>query len=198
MTKATASQPHVKSLSDPAPGTKDVEGLRNIFNNLLAKVEEKRLGGPVPEPFKVARMLLEQQGRLDDKPVLRIPGHPWKGDVSSRSFLAQAPGLPDHENCALWLENIPIEVTHTDIFNVIHTGAVNCLHLNSPDDKHPEQAAKIAFSESSPNSPSITRYPSNIGCLVYLYRQVSNISSLGSEINGHFPKAHIFGRTTLT
>jgi hypothetical protein len=67
--------------------------------------------------------------------------------MSSNSFLAQIPDLEDNENCALWLQNIPVGVIEADFFKVIKTDGVWCLHINSANEVHPEQAAKLVFSK---------------------------------------------------
>jgi hypothetical protein len=140
---------HAKSHSEPIlPTQPGVEGAKKVFEHMFAKMAAKREEeDPSLAAFKCSSMLLEQRGLCDTKPAVHVPVHPYKGDMSSRSFLAQIPDLDDVENCALWIENVPVDVAEAEFFKAIKTGAVWCLHINSADKDHPEQAAKLVFSK---------------------------------------------------
>jgi len=95
------------------------------------------------QPFRATRMVLERRGIIP--PSTLNSGTGYQGDTNSASFSAQIEGLPDDENCALFLSNIPLAVTQTDILARIHVGSVFALHINPPDEAHPFQAAKLVF-----------------------------------------------------
>jgi hypothetical protein len=61
--------------------------------------------------------------------------------------LAQLPEgeLPDHENCSLFMTNIPVKATHSALFDQITVGPVFALHMMDSDGTHPLQAAKLVF-----------------------------------------------------
>ena len=146
---AALSWRHGKSASEPIlPTRPGVKGVKKVFENLFRRIAAKcEEVSSSTEAFKPSRMLLEQRGLRDNKSAVRIPGHPYMGDMSSNSFLAQIPDLEDNENCALWLQNVPVGVIEADFFKVINTDGVWCLHINSANEVHPEQAAKLVFSK---------------------------------------------------
>jgi hypothetical protein len=100
---------------------------------------------PVPHHFKPNNMVLERYGQPHAQPAQSSAGGNYLGHRSSTSNAREVLGLPDHKNCALFLTHIPVETTLHEIFNVIKTGAIFCLHINPPNGIHQTKAAKLAF-----------------------------------------------------
>jgi len=99
-------------------------------------------------PFRPNRMLQEHQGlapTLSAEQALHLFGTNYRGDITSNSFLAVHPNLPDHLNCALWIRNIPASAKAADVFEKIEFGAVYAFHLNPPTGIHQLAAAKLVF-----------------------------------------------------
>jgi hypothetical protein len=95
--------------------------------------------------FRPNNMVLGRMG-LPAAPLL--PVHPEGNYLSHRyssSNAREVQGLQDFENCALFLTKIPVKATLQEIFSVITTGAVFCLHLNPPNSIHTTMAAKLVF-----------------------------------------------------
>ena len=104
---------------------------------------------PVPDNFTPSSQALETMGVIAyGQQAQRNPGHRYQGSMETRAFRSQVYGLPDRENCALYITWIPLEVTLTDLFEIIRTGDVECLYLQPPcPPKHVMQAAKLHFKE---------------------------------------------------
>ncbi|KAG0649167.1 hypothetical protein D0Z07_4419 [Hyphodiscus hymeniophilus] len=93
-------------------------------------------------------MVLEKHGIFNIKSTLHKPCEAYLGDTTSQSFtLQQVQNLPDIENCATWLTNIPVKVSEHDILSKTETGAVLCLYVNQEDSFHTAKAAKLVFLE---------------------------------------------------
>jgi hypothetical protein len=104
---------------------------------------------PMPDNFTPSSQALETMGVIAyGQQAQRNPGHRYQGSMETRAFRSQVYGLPDRENCALYITWIPLEVTLTDLFEIIRTGDVECLYLQPPcPPKHVMQAAKLHFKE---------------------------------------------------
>ncbi|KAL3418289.1 hypothetical protein PVAG01_10005 [Phlyctema vagabunda] len=134
-------------------------------------VHGSRRQGPATSraDFRRSRMALLAEGRTLDFP--RASNTKYLGDVTSRSYRSQVTGLPDHLNCALWITGIPAEADYSDVFAVINTGAVFCLHLNDPTDQHSTKAAKLVFKK-----------PEEAARFLYQTRSQAGVSVMGSRI----------------
>ena len=100
-------------------------------------------------PFRpndmVLYQLLKQMGLTTQPPSQGLPGSNYRGQRQSPAMTREVQNLHPHQNCALFLTKIPVEVTLHEIFSVITTGAVFCLHINPPCGVHTTKAAKLAF-----------------------------------------------------
>lgn len=56
--------------------------------------------------------------------------------------------LSDELNCAVYITNIPVEATPSEVFDYIHSGAVQALHMYPSTDRHLHQAAKLVFAKA--------------------------------------------------
>lgn len=83
----------------------------------------------------------------------------YRGEHNWRN--ASAVGLPEKENCALWLTNLPADVTHHELLTPIRNiGRIWCTVINAPDFlRHETAAAKVVF--SNPKSASALLEQSN-------------------------------------
>jgi hypothetical protein len=99
----------------------------------------------ISHPFRPNNMVLERLGVLGPSPSHELSDGNYLGKRHSPSNPREITGLPDWENCCLFLTKIPVEVTLQEIFSAIKTGAVFCLHINPPGGMHTTKAAKLAF-----------------------------------------------------
>ncbi|EPE31024.1 RNA-binding, RBD [Glarea lozoyensis ATCC 20868] len=76
-----------------------------------------------------------------------LANQPYHGSHHSQSMQLPMENLRNEFNCALWVTNIPVAATSSDIFDVIKCGAVASLHVSPPDVDHPFKAAKLIFKE---------------------------------------------------
>lgn len=67
----------------------------------------------------------------------------YRGNMAASSYKDDS-GIPEH-NTAVWIRNIPPNITLGEVFSTIRTGAVHCLVLNPPTGRHYTCAAKLAF-----------------------------------------------------
>jgi hypothetical protein len=69
----------------------------------------------------------------------------YKGEHTMRN--ASAMNLSPEENCALWLTNLPPDVTYNQLLAQIrNVGRIWCTVINEPDyDRHDTAAAKVVF-----------------------------------------------------
>ncbi|KAL4732279.1 hypothetical protein ACLX1H_001290 [Fusarium chlamydosporum] len=74
----------------------------------------------------------------------------YKGEHTMRN--ASAMNLAPEENCALWLTNLPPDVTHNQLLAQIrNVGRIWCTVINEPDyDRHDTAAAKVVFFTPGP------------------------------------------------
>jgi hypothetical protein len=74
----------------------------------------------------------------------------YKGEHTIRN--ASAMNLSPEENCALWLTNLPPDVTHRQLLAQIrNVGRVWCAVINEPDyERHDTAAAKVVFFTPGP------------------------------------------------
>jgi hypothetical protein len=100
---------------------------------------------PRQHSFQPNSMVLKRMSTCFTQPAQGGANGNYLGNRSLASSTREVPGLPDQRNCALFLTHIPVEATLHDIFSVIKTGAVFCLHINPPTGIHPTKAAKVAF-----------------------------------------------------
>lgn len=56
--------------------------------------------------------------------------------------------LPEELNCANYITNIPVEARPSEVFDYIHSGAVQALHMYPSTDRHVHEAAKLVFTEA--------------------------------------------------
>ena len=68
---------------------------------------------------------------------------------------ASADHLPDEQNCALWLRNLPPDITYHELLSSIRNiGRIWCTYINTPDFvTHSTAAAKVVF--FAPESASL-------------------------------------------
>jgi hypothetical protein len=90
-------------------------------------------------------MVLEKMGVSVAQLPQELAGSNYLGNRHSPANTRRNPEIPYWENCALFLTKIPVETTLHDLFGVIKTGAVYCLHINPPTGMHRTKAAKLAF-----------------------------------------------------
>jgi hypothetical protein len=143
-----------------APLYRNEEELDDIFNVAMARAQAQQQPPSSPDvstalaivttltsqPFRPNQMALVQQGLLTPSAHSSANSNTgYQGDLSSNSYLVQLPNLPDEENCALFVTNIPPRVTHPDMFDRIHVGPVFALHISPADATHSMQAAKLVF-----------------------------------------------------
>lgn len=93
--------------------------------------------------FRPSRMKLEIEGMAAPK-VPHHPGSKYLGDPNSKSFSAQIEGLPDDQNCALWITKLHPQVDLAGFLNLVRTGAVFACTINEPE-KVWTKAAKLVF-----------------------------------------------------
>lgn len=74
--------------------------------------------------------------------------------------------LPYYLNCALWLSNIPPSATPAEIFDQIDDGDVVALHINAPDESHPNSAATLVFKAPESAARFMDRGKSWVGIFV--------------------------------
>ncbi|KAM0433339.1 hypothetical protein ACHAPT_004215 [Fusarium lateritium] len=74
----------------------------------------------------------------------------YRGEHSARN--ASVDDLPFEQNCALWLTNLPPDVTHQQLLSQIRNiGRIWCTVINAPDyDRHNTAAAKVVFFTPAP------------------------------------------------
>ncbi|RFN44451.1 hypothetical protein FIE12Z_11310 [Fusarium flagelliforme] len=74
----------------------------------------------------------------------------YKGEHTMRN--ASAMNLAPEENCALWLTNLPPDVTHNQLLAQIrNVGRIWCTVINEPDyERHDTAAAKVVFFTPGP------------------------------------------------
>ncbi|KAI6777154.1 hypothetical protein HG530_001099 [Fusarium avenaceum] len=74
----------------------------------------------------------------------------YKGEHTIRN--ASAMNLSPEENCALWLTNLPPDVTHRQLLSQIrNVGRIWCTVINEPDyERHDTAAAKVVFFTPGP------------------------------------------------
>lgn len=100
---------------------------------------------PTPHPFRPNNMVLERIGLPLIPPPQGLTGSNYLGRRHTPLNAREVEGLLDFENCALFLTKIPVKVTLLELFSVITTGAVFCLHINPASGIHTTMAAKLAF-----------------------------------------------------
>ncbi len=94
--------------------------------------------------FVPSHMRLEKNGLAAPRHI-EIECCRYKGDKSSTAFLTAVPHLENEFNCSLFITNIPVGTSGSDMFDRIRTGAVDALHFNPADKKHSTIAAKLVF-----------------------------------------------------
>ncbi|QPC71427.1 hypothetical protein HYE68_002179 [Fusarium pseudograminearum] len=80
-----------------------------------------------------------------EEPEVNIFSDNYKGEHTMRN--ASAMDLSPEQNCALWLTNLPPDVTHNQLLAQIrNVGRIWCTVVNEPDyDRHDTAAAKVVF-----------------------------------------------------
>ncbi|KAH6673668.1 hypothetical protein B0J14DRAFT_541259 [Halenospora varia] len=71
----------------------------------------------------------------------------YRGDPNSEYFTQHVIGLEDEANSALWIMDIPTSVKATDLFSIVHVGAVSYLNLHKPETEDGKCAADLAFKQ---------------------------------------------------
>jgi hypothetical protein len=108
-------------------------------------------------PFQATRMALEKQG-LIPQPTLTTK---YQGDANSNSYLAQVEGLPDSENCCLWLSNIPLLIKHADIFDgLILEPCSHCTSTTPMTATHSKPPSLSSWNLKQPTISSTPPHPS--------------------------------------
>jgi hypothetical protein len=93
-------------------------------------------------------MALGREGLVRGKLAVRAPNHPYKGDMSAGSYLAQVEYIAFEENCAYRIKNVHPETTEADIFTMIATAAVRIQNMNAPDAENPTAATKLVLASN--------------------------------------------------
>ncbi|KAK0102192.1 hypothetical protein ONS95_001012 [Cadophora gregata] len=70
-----------------------------------------------------------------------------RGNIKSKFKSATMEPLPEELNCAIFITNIPLEVTPSEIFDYIHCGAVQTLNVYQAH-RSQQQAAKLVFAKA--------------------------------------------------
>lgn len=121
----------------------------------LGKIaQELGLSSSAPSPtfdeqarFRPSKMAMEE---VDPEISPEFRGSKFLSNKLSKAYRRQqATDLPDTENCALWLTNLPANITAAAMLRTIRTGAVFALHINPPKEEHSLSAAKLVFMEPS-------------------------------------------------
>jgi hypothetical protein len=94
--------------------------------------------------FQPSRIKLQQLLSLTMEED-RNPGYAYKGSRNSKAFALQEAWLEDIRNCALWIKNLSLSCSVSDIFSKITVGAVSVLHIYGKNNEHSGQAAKLVF-----------------------------------------------------
>ncbi|KAF9767334.1 hypothetical protein IL306_000124 [Fusarium sp. DS 682] len=86
----------------------------------------------------------------DDEPQESVFSDNYRGEHNIRN--ASALSLTPEQNCALWLTNLPPNVTHHQLLSQIrNVGRIWCTVINEPDyDRHDTAAAKVVFFTPGP------------------------------------------------
>jgi hypothetical protein len=90
--------------------------------------------------FRRSRQAAERSGALRSQ---HTQDFQKSGNLSSTKSGEE--GIPDEENCALFLSLIHPSATAKDILSVVRTGKVRILHISPPDANHSTSAAKLVF-----------------------------------------------------
>lgn len=98
-----------------------------------------------PKPFIPSTQALERAGMGFRDPARMPPGSKYRGDAFSWSYLKQIPNLPDHLNTSLWLKGLPPNIQPSQLFDMIHCGAVWSLDLKPTTNEHATVAATLTF-----------------------------------------------------
>lgn len=96
-----------------------------------------------------------------------------RGKFSARYFgmhtegNASAEHISPEQNCALWLRNLPPDITHAELLKAIrNVGRIWCTYINQPDFiNHSTAAAKVAFFTAAA-ARKFLRYVDNYGPLI--------------------------------
>ncbi|KAI9647005.1 hypothetical protein NHQ30_005006 [Ciborinia camelliae] len=78
--------------------------------------------------------------------------------------------LPDHQNCALWLTNLPADIQPHEVFEVINTGAVSAFEVTRPQGVFVKSAAKLVFKHPEAAARFIDRCEHRGGILIRRHR----------------------------
>jgi hypothetical protein len=126
---------------------------------------EARSPSPSATRFKPNQMLLEQQGNVNAGKFRRgrKTNDKYLGDTQSKSYRSMVRGLPDSENCSLWVSNISPRVQYADILSKAKSGAVFSLHLTARDDDHCAATATFVFKKHQAAEDFITQINSENG-----------------------------------
>ena len=144
---------------------------------------ERRPLNPRPTEFRPMQAVLDPTLReqlSQEMALASAEDEGVRGKFSSRYYgmhtegNASADHLTNEQNCALWLRNLPPDVTHKELLQAIRgIGRIWCTYINLPDFvQHNTAAAKVAFF-----APSAAR------------RFLAHIESAGPTIRGFRIKA---------
>lgn len=62
----------------------------------------------------------------------------------------QSADIPEEENCAFWITNLPPDITYTQLLaNIRNVGRVYAVHINGPSGEITTSAAKVVFFDRS-------------------------------------------------
>jgi len=97
-------------------------------------------------PNRPTNQLLQRQDLIPQLQLTAGTDH-VQSETSHLSIISseRTLDLSDHQNCALWIMNIPSFATISDIFDQIHFGTVFSLQLRPSTPEHPGAAAKLVF-----------------------------------------------------
>lgn len=117
---------------------------------------ERRPLNPRPTEFRPMQAVLDPTLReqlSQEMALASAEDEGTRGKFSSRYYgmhtegNASADHLTNEQNCALWLRNLPPDVTHKELLQAIRgIGRIWCTYINLPDFvQHNTAAAKVAF-----------------------------------------------------
>ncbi|RSM04022.1 hypothetical protein CDV31_010212 [Fusarium ambrosium] len=120
--------------------------------------QQQQQSPPSPRGFRPMAAIAHNErnfgARINPREVL--PADPrafstnYRGEHSVRN--ASVDDLPFEQNCALWLTNLPPDVTYQQLLAQIrNVGRIWCTVINAPDyDRHNTAAAKVVFFTPNP------------------------------------------------
>lgn len=103
-------------------------------------------------PVKESKIRTARPSRLTREQIdhpLRRPSLEVRKGVTKLKLNSILTGpLPEELNCAVYITNIPNEVSPSEVFDYVHTGTVQALQMYPANDRNAYQAAKVVFAKA--------------------------------------------------